>query len=447
MRASIRRKNQRAAGWWKGGVTGSTLTLLVVVGLPGVATAQVLAPGARPGAAGPPTAPGRPVPQAQGAQPQRSQSGGAPAEWIAELPAPNVVRAAIRGADAKDTVMRQLAAFEVLKDALRALTPGYSDFTGYQNMDPAAVAQDVAYSRAMNEVASMAPAADRQHIWFEHDNLSTSAEFRRMVVAKFFSKRTREAYEKTDSFQRVLEVDTRDVRAAARKEAEQAQAAKENARVAAVTHSLDEDRRRSKGKAGIMSAFGVIEIGETLDLPQCGMGGRDETCIEEPSSELFRTEEAPPPGVTRVRIRLASNRCPEWIGCVVRVLEFSNHVLGVEFESRENTPTDDVVGALTQKYGRPNGGKGAVRECRNSVGVVVYRAADRLWRLPGVTVWFDPVWESGAVALRNAFVNRSIAGSLGSVSCRQGHVEIVTSTYLRLRDEGVKRQHENQPKL
>ncbi len=188
-----------------------------------------------------------------------------------------------------------------------------------------------------------------------------------------------------------------------------------------------------------LGVFGV-RLGERLNLHECVAEGASEPCIPTAKTigdALFGAlhtlaitgGEAPEaPGIVNVSVRIPDARCPPWADCSLVVATRHGYAVAISFLTRYSADRQNEIEAiLTAKYKQAPTSKSTFSECRVSYGGTTLgasaRAANRLWQLPGLLVYYVPYGSPG--------------------SCAQGGIVVQTSAYRSL----VQQADDAQPKM
>jgi hypothetical protein len=195
-------------------------------------------------------------------------------------------------------------------------------------------------------------------------------------------------------------------------------------------------------KANIDTTVFGLRLGEAVNLPECPSddaidldeqqkGGKT-TCIIQRGNDLLEKLAAPDAktkdGRDLLDIRLARDRCPEWLQsasfCGVHGTARNRILDGVVIFTGEMQRQDRIVGDLKKKYGRSpkltESGK-----CVNVFGGGSPEFRIYEWFMPGVHVKYEPL--------------RS--------DCRGGKLLIETDTSYDFLKNSIKEKEESQPKL
>jgi hypothetical protein len=169
--------------------------------------------------------------------------------------------------------------------------------------------------------------------------------------------------------------------------------------------------------------------------------GSDETCIGDTTADLAKVlarlavglsgaSMAAPPATRHwkdVTIRLARNKCPDWVlaggSCWVHATLQAGVVLSAYFATGDKRLADKIDRNLKNKY-KASPVKEREMICTNDLGAKI-QADIREWSLPGLHVTYKPLQED----------------------CVHGEVVIQTKTARTLLHQAGKQREEAEPKL
>ena len=341
------------------------------------------------------------------------------AAWESELPGSDELEVSVRNKDPGDSQARADAAAATWADLVVMLSPG------------GRVSRGAAYN--LNQYVGM----QKHQPEFDHAPPGAAAryfqsmEFRDLALSKFASPGTIAAYHATPSYQAL--VAKRQGAAAANDRAE-----KEEKRLAPELAAAQ--------KAHVdLSAFG-IPLGKKLELPECPHRTNLDPQVTDPcrhpddmvsdigsafGEALLQGQGlGGKTGITQELVPLGKSHCPPWAGmmgmCSAMVSLHSDVVEGVGINVSGLTGEAKMIAILTKKYG-PQTGSGEALECRNTqTGILLARATEHVWSLPGLYVKYTP---------------------LMAPNCSQGLLDIKLKAFLRSADEAEKRHDASVPQL
>ena len=137
-----------------------------------------------------------------------------------------------------------------------------------------------------------------------------------------------------------------------------------------------------------------------------------------------------PANVRLVNVRLAKNRCPDWVksgrSCVLIAALQDDYVIGLTFTTgTDQASFDQASRAMREKY-RAAPKPGRETECRATLtGNVLSSAHQQIWALPGLFVTYTP-----------------LVGDCGS-----GRVEVETAFLHENKARAIQERADNQPKM
>lgn len=202
---------------------------------------------------------------------------------------------------------------------------------------------------------------------------------------------------------------------------------------------IQADLAAAKAKNVDMSIFG-IKVGERLALPVCeGNLTASDSCVNksgglfsEMNALLLTSRMEDLPGAQKVIVQIARDRCPDWLSFCALGLTVKNGIVYAALARVSGVDGQaNIEKRLSEKYHSSPDKKRSV-ECRNDHGVVLQSGPLRVWRMPGLSVTYNPLGAGCSVGV-------ALAGS--------GLIWLETDAFRATVIRHSKEQEDSQPKM
>lgn len=350
--------------------------------------------------------------------------------WLAEMPDPDKVRAAIRGKDELDTAARQAAALYQLREMIgvlagdrrlrnqttdeeRRLMRAYAEADGAVR-EPIVARFDAAETQRLGMKSPRAQ-------WFNtYTGYKLDPAFTEDLLQRFFSPDFTRIWRQAKAYD--------EAKAAAAKPKEQticfpspcppSMAQKSAAPAPEPEVPAKPDPAMAKARAaGVDTKVFGVPLGEPLRLPTCGnfkdrsksMDGlaalgaglrgisTATTCQSQGSMLGLVMGLVGAEGFLADRyILLAEDSCPPWAYCEVAASRIDGNLAGVTIMVQKGAREDQVGKPLRAKYGKPT--RSETANYQNEFGAR-YEVDELEWNLPGLHVKYTPGPQGGGIVL------------------------------------------------